>query len=335
MVFSSPPDPNNQTDIIHFMRETWRGNMPTIDGTTTVSDTFTIKGTYCVPANVMAKDTLQVLVHGITYNKSMWAGMGFDSQYNWHHYANTRGYATLALDRLGHGENPQVPDPLTVVQPQMHVEILHQIFSAARSASSPVNVLGRAFDKVVFVGHSYGSFLGAALGAQYPADADALVLTGYSSYLDFTDVIDADWVSATVLDPARFANLPLGYVTMANETQRATTFFVGDFDAAIPPVDFAYQDTLTVGEIGGLSAILGDAVAYTGPVLVATTVQDAFFCEEPAAQCEAHLAATAASFPNASDYDYFAPDNTGHDLTLHYSAQDTFEQVHDWLDAKL
>lgn len=336
VAFSSPPDPDNTTAIVEFMRHVWLGNAPETNGTTATSGTFTIKGTHCVPKKGKAT-ALQILVHGITYNKTMWAGMGFPSdEYNWHAQATARGYATLALDRLGHGANPQRPDPLSVVQPQIQIDIMHEIFSAVRSRNAPLNVLKQAYDKVVFVGHSYGSYLGAALATQYPADADALVLTGYSSYLDFDDVINAEWVSAADHDPSWFgADLAKGYVAMADAAQREAAFFAGGFDAAIPPVDFAYEDTLTVGEIGALGAILGPAVGYTGDVLAVTSVQDAFFCEAPADKCEAHLAATADSFPDASSYEYFAPDNTGHDLTLHYSAGETAARVHDWLDAKL
>lgn len=71
MVFTSPPDPNNGTAIVDFMVKTWKGVMPATDGFTTVKDTFTIRGTYCVPKNVKSKDTLEVLIHGITYNKTM------------------------------------------------------------------------------------------------------------------------------------------------------------------------------------------------------------------------------------------------------------------------
>ena len=335
--FSSPPDPNNTTAIVDFMLSVWRGTPAATNGTLTVSDTFTIKGTYCTPKNSQPKG-LEILVHGITYNKTMWAGLGFSpSKYSWHTAATSRGYATLALDRLGHGANPQHPDPLSIVQPQVQIDIMHTIFAAARDATNPLNtVLGRAYDKVIFVGHSYGAFLGAALGAQYPTDADALVLAGYSSYYDFSDMIGASWASAGDHDPARFgAGLAKGYVVMAEEAQRTETFYVGGYDAAIPAVDFRYEDTLTVGEIGALAAILGPAEGYTGPVLAVTAVEDAFFCESPKDRCEEHLVATADAFPDAASFDYFAPENTGHDLTLHYTAVDTAEKVHDWLDGKL
>ncbi|KAL2168769.1 hypothetical protein VTG60DRAFT_6878 [Thermothelomyces hinnuleus] len=130
VMFASPPDPDNTTDIVEFTRAIWRGTAPATNGTLTVSDTFII----------------------------------------------------------------QRPDPLAVVQPQLQIDLVHAVVAAARDPSAaallhhpfPVPVGGRAFSStVVLVGHSYGSFLAAALAAQYPADADALVLTGYSSHLDF------------------------------------------------------------------------------------------------------------------------------------------------------
>jgi len=113
-VFSSPPDPNNSMAIIAFAVDVLRGNLPATSGTATVSSTFAITGTYCVLRVLKRKDTLEILVYGITYNKTMWAGMGFSDQYNWHKHANAQGYATLALDRLGYSLS-SYPDPLNVV----------------------------------------------------------------------------------------------------------------------------------------------------------------------------------------------------------------------------
>lgn len=336
LAFSSPPNMNNNTDIINFLQETWRGNFPAISGTVTVSDTFTIKGTYCVPKKAKA-NTLEVLVHGVTYNKDMWAGLGLGSKYDWHNYANKRGYATLAIDRLGHGDNPQHPDPLNIVQPQVQVDILHQILTAVRSPRLGINALPRTYEKVVLVGHSFGSFLGAALAAQHPADADALVLTAYSSYVDFTAMATTDWAIAAAHNPSRFEGLPSGYLTTGVETQRTAAFFgpKGSFDPAVARVDFARQDTIALGETAGLPAIIGSAEGYKGKVLVVTAVNDGLFCEAPREKCEGHLKETGAGFPDAKVYDFFAPEETGHDLTLHYSARRTFSRVHDWLDEKL
>ncbi|KAK0726297.1 Alpha/Beta hydrolase protein [Apiosordaria backusii] len=340
-IFTSPPNPTNETDIIRFMLEAFRGTPPPTKGSTTVSGNFTIIGTYCVPSQQTTdKNALQVLVHGITYGKDYWAGLGFGDEFNWHLAANARGYATLAIDRLGHGENPQRPDPLTVVQPQMHVEILHQIMAAVRNKSppSPLNVLGRGYDKVIWVGHSYGSFLGSTIARQFPADADVIVLTGFSTTENFTDVLTVSWTAAAHHAPAT-GNLPFGYLTLANEADRTSVFYAGDFDPALPPLDFWLEDTITDGEAAVIPILLEPAPEYTKPVFVATGAQDVFFCNDPTvAECEAKLAKSRVDFfPNVAedDFGFFAPDRTGHDIHLHFSAPLTYAAVHDFLDAKL
>lgn len=75
---------------------------------TTVSGTQNLYGQYCEPTvkNPSRAKTLQLLVHGITYDHTYWAG--FDSipsspAYSWVTYANAQGYPTLAIDRLGNG----------------------------------------------------------------------------------------------------------------------------------------------------------------------------------------------------------------------------------------
>ncbi len=340
-VFTSPPDPTNETAVIQFMIAAFAGNPPETNGTATISDTFTIMGTYCTPSNQTAsKDVLEILVHGVTYGKNYWAGLGFADEFNWHLAANARGYSTLALDRLGHGENPQRPDPLTVVQPQLQVEILHQILAAVRTQSPPssLNVLGCGYGTVVYVGHSYGSFLGSTIVCQFPDDADALVLTGFSTTENFSDVVTAQWTSARQHAPA-LGNLPLGYITLASEADRTAVFYAGDFDPALPPLDFRVEDTLTDGEAAVIPILLEPAPSFTGPLFIATGAQDVFFCNNPTvAECEANLAKSRLDFfpgVQETDFGFFAPDNTGHDIHLHFSAPATYKAVHDFLDAKL
>ncbi|KAK3364493.1 hypothetical protein B0T25DRAFT_514165 [Lasiosphaeria hispida] len=186
--------------------------------------TYEVAGTYCLP------------------------------KYNWHKFANDRGYGTLAIDRIGYSLSSH-PEPLNVVQPKLHVAIIHQIFQAARTGAGPSGaVFGRKYEKVVYVGHSYGSNISSALGAAYPADADALVLTAYNSVLvTLHNLYDAVWASASVARKERFPGLPLGYIIPTNLTERIAGFYAGDYDAAIPPVDLDLGDIVTDGEVAALA----------------------------------------------------------------------------------
>ncbi|KAK3366354.1 hypothetical protein B0H63DRAFT_496774 [Podospora didyma] len=326
----------------------YKGTPPATNGTTTISGTYTIVGTYCLPA-LLTNNTLQILVHGITYNKNYFAGLGFGDKYDWgipltqfqqtrSVTANNRGYATLAIDRLGHGDNPQHPDPLTVVQPQLQLEIFHKLFPALRDPKSPINVLGRSFKKLVYVGHSYGSFLGLTLARQFPTDADALVLTGFSSTLDFSGVVTAQWTSYIHHAPAN-GNVPLGYLTFAKESDRTNLFYAGNYDPAIPLADFKTEDTITVGESGAVPILLQPAPTYNKLLFIATGQQDAIFCPQgTVGGCKHVLAKSRTDFFPAvpeNQFGYFSPDKTGHDLQLHQSVPDTLKNVHDFLDTHL
>lgn len=150
MVFTNPPDPQNATDIIAFMRLAFTGGV--LFETHKVHGDFTINGVYCRPTNNKHRhpNTLQVLVHGVTYNSTFWSGLGFGDQYNWHVYANNEGYHTLAIDRLGHGHNSRAVDPINVIQTPMHVEVIHQVIAAIRSNSAG-DGLDRAFSNIIYV----------------------------------------------------------------------------------------------------------------------------------------------------------------------------------------
>jgi len=79
-----------------------------------------------------------------------------------------------------------------------------------------------------------------------------------------------------------------------------------------------------------------------GPVMVVTGTEDGIFCPHPAAggnsTCEGVLAGTrTTAFPDLEEgkFGYYAPRDTGHDLTLHYSAGRVFGEVAGWLEGVL
>ncbi|RKU47927.1 hypothetical protein DL546_009352 [Coniochaeta pulveracea] len=115
-------------------------------GNRTDGGTYAINGLFCKPIFIRNEAVLEILVHGITYNKTMWSGLGFGDYYNWHSFASLQGYYTLAIDRLGHGTNPQHPDPLTIVEGALQEEIVQQLIKRVRS--SPSNPLGRQFEQI-------------------------------------------------------------------------------------------------------------------------------------------------------------------------------------------
>ncbi|KAM7213396.1 Alpha/Beta hydrolase protein [Rhypophila decipiens] len=329
---SLPPDPNNGTQIVEFIERATSGQDVT-NGTQSVSGNYSINAIYCRPAGATpARDALQILVHGYTYNSTMWSGLGFGEQYDWQAYAMSQGYHTLAIDRVGHGTNPRHPDPLNEVQGPLHVETIHQLITAIRQ-DTPSNALDRPFTQIAYVGHSFGSFIGGALARLHPSDVDALVLTAYSTSPNGETIASMKYTPAATLFPGRFPSeeVAKGYVTMASESQRESLLYSGAYDKRIPPVDFAYEDTVTVGEITALGFALAPSVGYKGPVMVVTGVEDSMFCTPPQETCEDILAAAGQFFPDAKEYRTLAVPDTGYDLTLHLSAGETMQKVNEFL----
>jgi pimeloyl-ACP methyl ester carboxylesterase len=56
-----------------------------------------------------------------------------------------------------------------------NAQVLHQVLRALRAGA----LGGHRFDRIVVVGHSFGSIMAVTVASLFPADLDALILTGY------------------------------------------------------------------------------------------------------------------------------------------------------------
>ncbi|GFF56978.1 hypothetical protein IFM46972_10654 [Aspergillus udagawae] len=223
---------------------------------------------YCKPPTLIPsrESTIQLLVHGITYNKNYWSALrppaalpGPMDRYSWVRYAAEHGYATISIDRMGNGLSSR-PDPYTVDQLAMHVSIIHKLVRALRTGT----LLGRPFAKVVYVGHSFGSVIGYNLVAIHPETVDALFLTGFS----IPDISTSDLVPVSRLTLGRYSGLSDGYLVSSSPAGRRASFFGsnGTFDPEIARMDFEMQDTVAAGEF--LIGNTAPPVNYAGPVAV-------------------------------------------------------------------
>ncbi|MCJ1362775.1 hypothetical protein MMC16_001881 [Acarospora aff. strigata] len=312
---------------------------------------------FCEPevVNNNRKNTVQLLVHGVTETKLYWSGLSYPTgingdTYSWIAYASRQGYPTLAIDRIGNG-NSTHPDPVLVTQMNLEEAVLHQlvlklksgaghsIFCTARAKTSQLGqaVPGRTFSRVVFVGHSYGSILGNMMATTHPTDIAAYILTGYgvsvipvAAGLPQTVPFPAALYSAT-----RFAGFALGYLATSSQIGRRNYLWGADgsYDQAVFLRDFTGEDVVGVGEILSITAGLKAAPAYAGPVAVITGERDEVFClggfcgtgpQSPQAQ-------SCSFFPKSPNCTYNIPLGTGHMIDLHYSAQQSFKYAHDFL----
>ena len=199
-------------------------------------------------------------------------------------------------------------------------------------------ITGTTFNRVIFVGHSYGSVIGNEQATNHPDDIAAFILTGYgvSGIPVATDLPQTVLVPADTYSP-RFANLPPGYLVTSSQPGRRGYLWGrdGSFDPAIFQMDFNDEDPVGLGELLSIEGGLKEAPSSTAPVFIVTGDADDVFCL--AATCgdgaSSPQAQACSLYPKASVCDYSIPVGTGHMISLHYSAQDSFQKYHSFLAA--
>ncbi|EJD51015.1 hypothetical protein AURDEDRAFT_160157 [Auricularia subglabra TFB-10046 SS5] len=306
------------------------GSLPP-NATLPVSGTFGIQLRYCEPIVKVPfrKDTIQVLVHGVSYNTEYWDSAFEPEIYSYVRFAASEGYATLNMARLGYGKSDH-PDPVSVVQTPFDIAMLKAIVEAARAGRIPGAT--RGFRTVVYLGHSYGSILLNGLIIEKPALVNAAVFTGYGHDLSKTGVVASiiGLGPARDINPARFGSLPPDYLTTANISSRAAGFYgpPGTFDPAALVFDEAHKDTTTTGEILTLSVPVTTAPKFRGDVFTINGVKDSIFCTQPGCK---NLATEGQFYPSAKSVEFAVVPLTGHSLNFHLSAPAFYATLQAWL----
>ena len=177
-------------------------------------------------------------------------------------------YCTLSYDRLGIG-NSSHGEPLDEIQASLEVAALYELTMMLRNGTFPG--VSTAFDKVVHVGHSFGSAQTYSLVNMYPHASDGIVLTGFSMNASFVRYFfaGANFVQANE-NSARLAEYPNGYLISSDiEAIQYLFIYPGQFDENILVLAENTKQPVTVGELLTLGS--GPMMnAYTGPVLVFT-----------------------------------------------------------------
>jgi pimeloyl-ACP methyl ester carboxylesterase len=288
----------------------------------------TVHGKLCVPVGSTPK-TVQLLVHGGTYNSQYW-DLPFDSgRYSYQRDMAARGYATFAMDCLGSGGSSQ---PLSaLITGTTQASVVHQVIGKLRAGK----VGGTRFDKIVSVGHSMGSGITAMEASTY-RDVDGVIFTGMSHSMDILELtrVFVDGVRPALLDPvlARRGGDP-GYITTM-PTTRGLFHEPGDVEPGIVDADEATKDQVAatvVADLLPLAFLSPMTRSINVPVLITNGAVDSLFC---AFTCGSEEQFKAAEDP------YFSPEaqltvrllpRAGHAIALAANAPAYRTAVHEWM----
>ena len=269
--------------------------------------------------------TVQLLVHGATYNHLYWNFPYGNGYYSYVDAATAAGYATFDVDRIGAG-NSSHPSSAALTVDAAAVA-LHDAVTALRTGA----VDGHLFQRVVIVGHSLGSTEAWIEAARYQ-DVDAVIVTGVLHAFSPAGLgaLEADLYPAANDPKFAGSGLDSGYLTTVPGTRESLFYDPATTNPAVVAADEATKDTTTATELAGGAAILGepptDQPSYqiTVPVLTVVGEDDSFFCTG----VTAYNCADPASV-RAFEAQYYSPaahlkvvviPDTGHDLALSTTA---------------
>ena len=261
-------------------------------------------------------------------------------QYSYIDNALLHGYHTLSYDRLGIG-NSSHGEPKNEIQAFLEVASLAQMTQMVRNGSFPS--IRQKPQKIVHVGHSFGSGQTYALSAMYPNITDAIVLTGFSMNSTFMPyfIAGANFQQAQLLlsssssknrpTNSSSSNYPPGYLLSSNTNANQYLFFYPPyFDRNI--LAFAEQNKkpVTVGELLTISSVPMQS-PFTGPVLIVTGSNDLPFCGGDCLNTGGTVTSIPAQgkkgFPSASAFEAYIQPNTGHGINLHYNCTGAYNYI--------
>ncbi|RSM38241.1 alpha/beta hydrolase [Amycolatopsis balhimycina DSM 5908] len=297
----------------------------------------TVHGRLCLPAGA-GPDTVQLLVHGGTYNSAYWDLPYEPARYSYQRDMAAHGYATFAVDQLGAGRSSRpLSLPLSV---WAAAESMHEVVGHLRAG----RVGGVPFAKVVIVGHSVGSGTVAAEASTYH-DVDGVVLTGIT-HLPALPVLAlgaALGLQPAFADeqPAHLGSDPLYFTTKPGA--RAGLFYAaGDADPGVIAADEATKDQVSVpgmGTVALFGIVLPATWGIAAPVFQVVGEKDVLFCGllalRDCSDAGVLRAQEAPYYADPSKLSMYVLPGAGHSVALHENAGEYRDATRSWLQNRL
>ncbi|ALG15549.1 hypothetical protein AOZ06_44955 [Kibdelosporangium phytohabitans] len=257
-----------------------------------------IAGTLCLPSG--RPHELQVLVHGGTYDRRYWSLHGPTTGQSYVDGMTRAGRATFALDRIGVSASSR---PATI-DFDTQVRTVHEVVQQLR---------GRGIaDRIVGVGHSFGSTILRKLAVDHPSAVDALVLTGEAS----SGEGEIDWprhIHPATEDPFLRGYDERYYTTRPGRRAELFAHLPGADPVALLWDEAAKQADVDSG--GWLPPEVNAGI--TVPVLVVVGAHDKLLCGTGACADSATLQRLEQRwYPRTTVRAVVIPE-TGHSITVH------------------
>ncbi len=288
---------------------------------------------YCQPFHWARgqRHEADILTHGATYTHTYWDWPQDPSLYSYVGKTLDDGRAVISYDRIGNGQSTRPPS--TEITMASDAWVLHQLIRG-------LWFLG--YQQINSISHSYGSGVAVAEASTDYSDnirASAVILTGYLHRPSNPAVTAGNYPANQ--DP-KFLGLGLdnGYLT-TRPGVRGTSFHSPTSDLDVVALDEKNKDLVSLtGLLGFLGARNAPAATNISnqiavPVLVVGGQLDAIFCYDPAvfdcANGDMVTANEAPFYTKAPDFRVVTIPDAGHDLTLHPTADDSYDVISSWI----
>lgn len=289
----------------------------------------TISGTLCTPKGQHSRHSVDVLVHGATYDRSYW-DFGYKNQkYSYVNRALRAGRTVFYYDRLGVGQSSRTDS--TNVTMDSDAYALQQIAGWMKQR--------KHFNQVNVVGHSFGSQIALVAAGLSGNNIDRLVVTG-SLQSNGPGLVNGELRQYPAIQDPLYASsgYDAGWLTSVPGT-RQVFYYTTSADPDVIAYDEAHKNIVssTQGVAGRALRVLPPGTNPTSsvhiPVLLVAGQHDRLYCGL-ALDCtdtEAVRNFEAPYYANAPSFAVVTIPDTGHDIALHPSAQESFRQINNWL----
>lgn len=273
--------------------------------------------------------TLQVLVHGFTYNHTYWDTMRINGvDYSYARFMANQGFDVLALDLLGTGAS-SVPDGDLLTLDES-ASALAQVLTSLRSKKN--NPINEGFQKVALVGHSVGTVTAVFTLGMDPDAAEVLVATGWS-YAPHEVLLDPMLIELALGGPDSFIRFP-------PEERERLFYFLDSADLDVIAFDNAnladqFPRGILIQGLPLLQALaLGDIEQFrvdqvAVPVLIQLGEFDLMIAPPRFPDLEREL------YAGSSDVTVQILAAMGHSFNLHVNNLQSWTRIDQWIEQRL